>query len=203
MPARRAHAWLSTALWLLTALWPSWGHTWDVTVVPGQRRIFLQVGVGSQQANNSTRNEVSLTVPLAAMGNRVPQRMNSNSSQANSSLINAPVCSTIQQQVYVAAAYRAPGSNAGLAQLRVVTPPQLTAPNGQAMPISEIGWASSHALGGGADIPAGHFTGGTQVLATLQPNHWLENCLTFSYRNSAVRASGTYTATALFTLVVP
>lgn len=202
MPARRAHAWLSTALWLLTALWPSWGRAWDVTVTSGERRVFLQVGVGTQYANNSTRNEVSLTVPLAALGNRVPQRMNSNSTQSNSSLTDAPACSTIQQQVYVAAAYREPTSSTGLAQLRVVTPSQLSAPNGQVMPISEIGWASSHALGS-IDIPAGYFTGGTQVLATLQPNHWMENCLTFSYRNSALRASGTYTATALFTLVLP
>lgn len=199
---RRAHAWLCTALLPLTALWPGLGQAWNVTVTPGQRTLFLQVGVGSQSSNNRTRNEVSLTVPLIALGNRVPQRMNSNSTQATSSLNNAPTCNTVQQQVYVAAAYRAPASATGAAQLRVFTPTQLSASNGRTMPISEIGWASSHPLGGN-DIPAGYFTGGMQVLGTLQPNRWMESCLTFSYRNWAMRAAGTYTATAEYTLVAP
>lgn len=202
MPAQRVHAWLPSALCLLAALWPSWSHSWSVNVTPGQRRLFLQVGVGTQYLDNRTRNTVSLTVPLGALGNQVPQRMNSNSTQANSSFNNAPACETIQQQVYVAAAYRAPASERGTAQLRVLTPPQLTAPSGLTMPIGEIGWASGH-RNGGMDIPTGYFAGGTQVLASLPANRWIENCLTFSYRNSAKLGAGTYSATAVFTLVAP
>lgn len=201
MPARSLPIWLRTSL-LVLALWPSLSPAWVVTVVPGQRRLFLQVGVGTQYANNAMRNAVSVTVPVAALGNGVPQRMNSNSSQARSSLTSAIVCDTSQQQVYLAVAYRGPPGNSGATQLRVSTPAQLTAPNGQSMPISEVEWTSSH-LGGGIDIPAGRFTGGTQVLATVQPNRWIENCLSFYYRNTATRPGGSYTATAHFTVTAP
>lgn len=201
MPARFAPAWPCTTL-LIAALWPALGHGWVVTVVPGQRRLFLQVGVGTQYANNSTRNTVSVTVPITALGNGVAQRLNSNSSQARSSLTNAVVCDTAQQQVYVAVAYRGSPGTSGPAQLRVSTPAQLSAPNGQSIPITELQWTSSH-LGGGIDIPSGAFTGGTQVLATVEPNRWIENCLTFYYRNTASRAGGTYTATARFTIAAP
>ena len=201
MPARFTSACLGSVL-LIAAGWPALGQAWEITVRPGQRRLFLQVGVGSQYANNSTRNAVSVTVPIAQLGTGIAQRLNSNSPQSRSSLTNALVCDTSQQQVYVAAAYRGPPGNSGPAQLRVSTPAQLTAPNGQSIPISELQWTSSH-LGGGIDIPSGSFTGGTQLLATLQPNRWIENCLTFYYRNTAMRQGATYTASAHFTLSTP
>lgn len=193
--------WLCSAL-LTAALWPTRGHAWTVTVSPGQRRLFMQVGVGNAYANNSTRNTVSVTVPVAAVGNGVAQRFNSDSTQARSSLSNDMACDLSQQQVYVAAAFRAPASVSNSAQLRVSAPAQLVSPNGLGIPISEVFWESTH-LSGGVNIPSRTLSAGNLPLATIAPNRWLESCLSFYFRNNRLRAGGTYTATATFTISAP
>ena len=52
-------------------------------------------------------------------------------------------------------------------------------------------------------IPAGTFNGGTQTLATVPANRYIENCHTFIYANSAVRAAGTYNGRVTYTLSSP
>ena len=56
---------------------------------------------------------------------------------------------------------------------------------------------------GGVVQCAGSFNGGTQTLATVPANRYIENCHTFSYANSAVRAAGTYTGQVTYTLTAP
>jgi hypothetical protein len=52
-------------------------------------------------------------------------------------------------------------------------------------------------------IAPGTFNGGTQNLATVPGNTYLENCHTFFYANSAVRAAGTYNGRVTYTLASP
>ncbi|EWS63711.1 hypothetical protein Y695_03055 [Hydrogenophaga sp. T4] len=52
-------------------------------------------------------------------------------------------------------------------------------------------------------IPAGTFNGGTQTLATVPANRYIENCHSFIYANSAIRAAGTYNGQVTYTLSSP
>jgi hypothetical protein len=175
-----------------------------LTITPGARTIYLQVGTGTDSAANGTVNEVSVVVPASQVGNGNALAMSSNGSSAASFSGSGITCS-MPSQVYIGAWSRKPGNGGagGLSvQLQVTTPAAL-ASGGDALPFSQIGWTSTGNGLGGADIPAGSFTGGTQVLRAIAANTWVENCLSFSYANTTVPAAGTYTGRAVYTLIDP
>jgi hypothetical protein len=205
MSAAHASRQLLTSAALALALLPSLASAWVLDIDSGPRRLFLQVGVGTLNANNTTVNTVSLTVPVNSVGNGVAQRLNSNSSQASSPYDGYALCVTSQQQVYVGASYRTPNNNVENAQLRLQAPAQLTGgTNGDAIPIGELSWTSTALGNATADIPNMPGIGaGLQTLRTVARNTWVENCLTFFYANTAIRGAGTYTGTLEFSLVVP
>ncbi len=171
------------------------------------RRVFMMVGNGSAALwqNNGTINTVSLTVPAAQLGNGAPQAMTSNSTQSASPYDGFTVCSP-PAQVYVGAAYqRRVNADPANATLQVTSPTDLVNGSGDTIPFSEISWTVS-ALGGDPNptsIPAGTFAGGTQFLTSVAQGTMRENCHTFSYANSAIRASGTYTGRVTYTLFTP
>lgn len=204
MSAATAPRRLLTTAVLALALLPAVASAWVLDIASGPRRLFLQVGVGTLNANNSTVNTVSLTVPVNSVGNGTAQRLNSNSSQANSPYDNYALCVPSQQQVYVGASFRAPNNNTGAAQLRLLAPAVLGGgTNGDTIPINEISWTSTALGNASADIPNWTISPGQQTLRSVSPNTWVENCLTFFYANTAVRGAGTYTGTLQFSLVLP
>lgn len=194
--------------WLLAGA--SIAHAWVLTMNPGTRTIYLQVGAGTYNggnynaggtpANNATINLVSVAVPAAALGNGAAQAMTSNSAVANSFYDGYPVCNP-PNQVYVGGWSR-PGSGSGSAVLSVTTPANLTNAGGNTIPFSEINWTSTANGNTNPDIAAGTF-GGTVTLATIEANSWVEDCLTFSYKNTNIVASGIFTGRATYTLSLP
>ena len=176
---------------------------WVFTIERGPRELFLMVGVGSAAANNATINTVSVTVPLGSVGSGVAQAMTSDSMQSSSPHNNYAVCNP-PAQVYIGGSYRAPNASvgAGSALLQVTTPADLTS-GANTIPFSEISWTSTANGDATADIPAGTFIGGTQVLTNIQRNRFVENCFTYVYANTVVAPAGTFTGRAVFTLTVP
>lgn len=205
MSAAAAPRHLLTTAALVTSLLPAVACAWVLNIASGQSRLFLQVGVGTLNANNGTVNTVSLTVPVSSVGNGTAQRLNSDSSQANSPYDNYPVCVTSAQQVYVGASFRSPNSNnTASALLQVQAPAQLSGGlNGDNIPINEISWTSTALGDASADIPNWTLGAGLQGLRSVSPNTWVENCLTLFYANTTLRGAGTYSGTLQFSLVVP
>lgn len=190
-------------------------HAWSLTITGGTQRLFLHVGNGALSGSLGTLNGavgrsgpvnvVEVTVPVAQLGNGVAQAMTSNSTQ-NISLYGDGnnTCPTPASQVMVGAGYRRNGSAPATATLSVSTPPNLTSAGGDTIPISQIRWTvSAPGSGNPGVIPAGTFSGGSQFLTTVPGNTYIENCHTFSYANSAIRAAGTYNARATYTLTAP
>jgi hypothetical protein len=106
----------------------------------------------------------------------------------------------------IGASYRRsnPGNGPASAMLRVTSPASLTTTAGDTIPFSEISWTVSAAGSGVPNvIPAGTFNGGTQTLTTIPANTYIENCHTFRYANSAIRAAGTYNGRVTYTLSSP
>lgn len=180
-----------------------------ITITPGPRSIYLQVGAGGytgtfnsggQPGNNATINVVSVTVPSGAVGSGTAQAMTSNSNVAQSPIDGFTFCNP-PAQVYIGAWSR-PGSGSGVATLTVTSPANLTS-GSDTIPFSQIRWVMS---GNGDNVfqfPNGAFTGGTQTLATFPANTWKEQCMTFSYANSVIPAAGTYKGRATYTLSLP
>lgn len=189
-------------------------HAWSLTVTSGSRRLFLHVGNGALSGTSGTLNGalvrsgpinvVEVAVPVAQLGNGTPLAMTSNSTQ-NISLYGDGnnTCPTPASQVMVGAGYRR-NSGAANATLTVSSPANLTNANGDTIPINQISWTVA-APGSGVPnvIPAGTFNGGTQTLATVPGNTYIENCHTFFYANNAVRAAGTYDGRVTYTLTSP
>ncbi len=171
------------------------------------QRVFMMVGNGAAALwqNNATINLVSVTVPGAQVGTGAAQAMTSNSTQSTSPYDGFTVC-TPPAQVYVGAAYqRRNNTQPANATLQVTSPANLTNGAGDTIPFTEISWTTS-ALGGDANpnaIPAGTFTGGTQFLTNVAQGTLRENCHTFSFANTAMRASGTYDGRVTYTLFTP
>lgn len=191
-------------------------HAWSLTVTSGSRRLFLHVGNGALSSTggsglfNGTAgtsgavNLVQVTVPAAQVGNGVDQAMTSNSTQSTSLYGDGNnTCPTPSTQVMVGAGYRRNSGNTS-ATLSVSSPTSLTSASGDTIPFTEISWTVS-APGSSAPnvIPAGTFNGGVQTLATVPGNTYYENCHSFSYGNSAVRAAGTYDGRVTYTLSAP
>jgi hypothetical protein len=177
-------------------------QAWVLTIAAGSRVVYLAVGNASTNANNATVNLVSVSVPAAAVGNSTPQPMTSNSTQANSPLDNFAVCQPALGQVYIGGYLRQPAGSAINAVMQVTTPANLTS-GADAIPFNQISWTSTALGNTTADIPAGTFTGATQFLRNIAANTYVENCHTFRYANTALRAAGTYTGRATYTLVAP
>ena len=187
---------------------PVFGYV--LTITPGARSMYLQVGVGTYiggnynagglPGNNATINLVSVTVPAAVVGNGVAQAMTSNSATANSFYDGFAVCNP-PAQVYIGGWSR-PGVGTGTAVLTVTSPANLTS-GADTIPFSQISWTSTANGSATADIAAGTFTGGTLTLANIAANRWVENCFTFSYKNTVFAASGNYTGRAVYTLSLP
>lgn len=190
-------------------------HAWSLTVTGGSRRLYLHVGNGAL-AGSSGRldgavgssgpvNLVQVAVPVAALGNGVDQAMTSNSTENISRYGDGyNTCPDPARQVMVGAGYRRNGSAPASATLSVSSPADLINASGDTIPISEIRWTVSAPGSGNPNvIPAGTFSAGSQTLATVPGNTYIENCHSFFYANSAIRAAGTYNARATYTLTAP
>jgi len=204
----------SACLALLCVAEMAAAHAWSLSVTSGARRLFLHVGNGALSGGSGTLNgtvgtsgivnTVEVSVPGAQLGNGTALAMSSNSTQ-NISLYGDGnnTCPTPASQVMVGAGFRRNSGNAS-ATLTVASPANLTNAGGDTIPFSQISWTVA-APGSGVPnvIAAGTFNGGTLTLATVPGNTYLENCHTFSYANSAVRAAGTYNGRVTYTLAAP
>lgn len=196
----------SAALVALCGAQVASAHAWTLTLAAASRRVFLQVGNGTFNANNAQVNLVSVNVPGNQLLSGAAQPMTSNSTQANSPLDNFTVCSP-PAQVYVGGSYQRSNAANGpaTASLTVTSPVNLTSAAGDLIPFTQISWTTS-ALGGDTTpnvIPAGTFSGGTQALTGIAANTYVENCHTFRYANTAPRAAGTYNGRVTYTLSTP
>lgn len=189
-------------------------HAWSLTITSGSRRLFLHVGNGAMSGTSGTLNGtagtsgpvnlVQVTVPAAQLGNGTDLPMTSDSTQSTSLYADGyTTCPTPASQVMVGAGYRRNSGSAN-ATLTVSSPTSLTNAGGDTIPFTEIRWTVA-APGSGAPnvIPAGTFNGGTQTLATVPGNTYLENCHSYLYANNAVRAAGTYNGRVTYTLSSP
>lgn len=189
-------------------------HAWSLSIVAGDRRLFLHVGNGAVSGASGTLNAapgtsgainlVQVTVPMAQMGTGTDLPMTSNSTQSVSLYGDGNTsCANPGSQVMIGAGFRR-NSGATSATLTVNSPSALTNASGDTIPFSEISWTVS-AAGSNAPnvIPAGTFNGGTQTLATVPGNTYIENCHSYVYGNNAVRAAGTYNGRVTYTLSSP
>jgi hypothetical protein len=193
-------------VWLALGATTEAAHAWTLTLNAAPRRVFLQVGNGQLNTNNASVNLVSVTVPALLLGNGTAQAMTSDSTQSRSPLDNYLVC-TPPMQVYVGGSYQRSNGSDGPASavLQVTSQANLVSSTGNTIPFSEIAW-SVGSLGNDATpnvIPAGTFTGGTQLLASVPANRFLENCHSFRYANAVARAAGTYNGQVTYTLATP
>ncbi len=205
----------SAGLVLLCVAELSAAHAWSLSITSGSRRLFLHVGNGaSSNANGSFNgatgrngpiNTVSVSPSVAQLLSGAALSMTSDSTQ-NTSLYGDGhnTCPTPASQLMVGAGFRR-NSGANSATLTVSSPPNLIdMSTGEIIPINQISWTTSAPNGGIANIISpGTFSGGTQTLATVPGNTYIENCHTFSYANSALRAAGTYTGEVVYTLASP
>lgn len=210
---------VSASLALLCVAEMAAAHAWSLGVSSGSRRLYLHVGDGalSGSASGSTGtlngavgtsglvNTVQVSVPIAQLGNGTVLPMLSDSNQSISRLGDGNnTCPTPSSQVMVGAGYRRNNSGNTSATLTVNSPANLTNAGGDTIPFNQISWTVA-APGSPAPnvIAAGTFNGGTITLATVPGNTYFENCHTFSYANSAVRAAGTYNGRVTYTLTAP
>jgi hypothetical protein len=196
---------------LLACGLPARAFTVNITAA-NPKAIYLQVGVGTftggnynsggTPGNNATINNVSVTVPAAAVGTGAAQAMTTNSAQAISFYDGFTFCNT-PAQLYIGGFYRNT-TNTGAATLTATSPANLTNGTGDTMPFTQISWTSSGNGDTGAQpFPAGTFVGGLQTIGTISRNQWAESCHTFSYANTNMRAAGTYTGRVTYTLSSP
>jgi hypothetical protein len=182
-------------------------QAWSLTLAAASRRVFLHVGNGTANGNNGTINLVTATLTGAQLLAGTTQAMTSNSTQSASLYGDGfTTCPTPSTQVIVGASYRRSNAANGPASatLRVTSPASLTNAAGDTIPFNQISWTVSAPGSGNPNvIPAGTFNGATQTLATIPANTYIENCHTFSYANSAIRAAGTYNGRVTYTLTSP
>lgn len=212
--ARRLRVSSSVCLALLSLLQTGDVAAWSLTVQSGDRRLFLHVGNGNVSGatgrlngtlgTGGTINTVQVSVPINQLGNGTALPMESDSTQSASLYGDGNItCPTPASQVMVGAGFRR-NSGATTATLSVSSPAALTNAAGDTIPFNEIRWTVS-APGSGAPnvIPAGTFNGATQTLTTVAGNTYVENCHSFLYANSSVRAAGTYNGRVTYTLSAP
>jgi len=199
---------------VLSGTLASAASAYTVNLTPAApQTVYLQVGIGSftnnyinggQPGNNSTINQVSSTVPAAALGNGVPQPMTTDSTATQSFWDGYTYCS-VPGQVYIGGFYRTTGGTTAAARVTATVPAALIDASGDTIAFSKIQWTSSGNGDTGAEpFPAGTFVnGGVQNVGSMASNTWNESCHTFSYKNTASVAAGTYTGRATYTLSAP
>lgn len=186
-------------------LLPHTASAWSLQINGASTRVFLHVGTGTADANNNTVDRVTANLSVAQLLSGAPQAMTNSGGQSRSlSGDNFATCPTPSSQVLIGASYRRNGNSQQQARLSVTAPANLVSAAGDTIPISEISWTVS-APGSPVPgiIPAGTFVAGQQQLATVPPNTFIENCHSFRYANSAIRAAGTYDGTVTYTLSAP
>lgn len=210
-PARRGRRarrsrWVAAALALAGGWIAAPVQAWSLGLVAAPRRVFLHVGNGVLDGPMATVNRVELAVPAASLGSGVPLTMGTTSTQSRSLLDGYPTCPSPATQVLVGAAYRRSNAANGPASatLSVTSPTHLVSAAGDTLPVGQIRWSVS-APGSPVPtvIPAGAFTGGTQTLATVPANTYIENCHLFTYANTGFPAAGTYEGRVTYTLSSP
>lgn len=195
---------------LLTAS-PAHAFTINITAA-NPRTVYLQVGVGAFSANynvggtpqdNTTVNLVSVTVPAAQVGSGTAQTMTTNSTAGNSFYDGFAFCNS-PAQLYIGGFYRSVAAG-GAATVRATVPTGLVNAGGNTIPFSQISWSSAGNGDGNAaqPFPAGTFAPGVQAVGSIARNQWAESCHTFSYANTNVVASGTYTGRVTYTVATP
>lgn len=186
-------------------------QAFSISITPGTRSLFLQVGAGAMTAgnfnsagipgNNASINRVSVTVPAASLG-AGPVTMATDSTVTASPYDGRAFC-TVPTQVYVGGFYRTPGTAAN-AMLSATTPASLVNASGDSIPFNKVSWISAGASDTGTTIPNGSFAGGaSQVLLGITRNTWFESCLQFSYANAQMVGAGTFTGRVSYTLTAP
>lgn len=203
----RARRLLAGLLVLSAALPAASAHAWSLTLAAASRRVFLHVGNGTAEGNNGTINLVTANLTGAQLLGGAPLAMTSNSTQSASLYGDGyTTCPTPASQVMVGASYRRSSATNGPASatLRVTSPASLSNAAGDTIPFTQISWTVAAPGSNNPNvIPAGTFNGATQTLATVPANTYIENCHTFSYANSAIRAAGTYNGRVTYTLSSP
>lgn len=189
---------------LLLAL-PVTAAAWSLQINGASTRVFLHVGTGTADANNNTVDRVTADLTTAQLLSGVPQAMANSGGQSRSlSGDNFATCPTPASQVLIGASYRRNGNSQQQATLSVTAPASLVSAAGDTIPITEISWTVAAP---GSPVPgiirAGTFAAGQQPLANVPPNTFIENCHSFRYANSAIRAAGTYDGTVTYTLSAP
>jgi hypothetical protein len=202
---------LHAAMLAIALLLPASAHAFVVSILRGPAAIYLQVGngafsgfysTGGTPGSNPSVNEVSVTVPSAALLTGADQQMTSNSTQAASFYDGRIFCAP-PAQVYIGGFYRVNNQGNRTAVLSVTTPPFLVSATGDTIPFSQIRWTSSGDGGSAQPVPSGTFmAGGTQFLAGFYRNTWRESCLTFYYLNDPASA-GSYQGRVTYTLSAP
>ncbi len=196
----------------VTMMAPMAVHAFVVTITPGTRAIYLQVGTGTVAGgnfnaggtpqDNTTVNLVSDTVPAASIGGG-PRAMTSNSTVAQSPYDGFTFC-TPGAQVYVGGFFRRAATGAGGdATLTVTTPPNLVNAASDVIAFNNISWVSSGIGDPTPTIPSGTFVGGLQTLLNVARNTWFESCLAFRYANTQPVAAGVFNGRATYTLTAP
>ncbi|WP_372656994.1 hypothetical protein [Hydrogenophaga sp.] len=181
-------------------------QAWVLTLNAASRRVFLHVGNGTAEGNNGTINRVEVNLTGAQLIAGTPQSMTTNSTQAQSLYDGFTTCPTPNTQIMVGASYRRSngGNGPASATLSVSSPASLVSTTGDSIPFTQISWTV--AAPGSANpnvIPAGSFNGGSQTLASVAANTYIENCHSFEYANSSMQASGTYDGRVTYTMTSP
>lgn len=188
-------------------------HAFVVTINPGPKSLFLQVGTGTitggtfnaggTPGNNATINTASVTVPAASLG-AGSVAMTTNSTVTNSPFDNFTFC-TVPSEMYIGGYYRNTNNgNPATASLTVTAPSTLTNAALNTISFNTISWISGGIGDAVATIPSGTFVGGAaQPLLTVARNTWFESCLSFNYSNAQIVSSGTFAGRATYTLAAP
>jgi hypothetical protein len=182
-----------------------------VTINPGSKALYLQVGNGAfsgtysgggTPGSNTLVNKVSVSVPANVVGTGTAQQMSSDSTQSQSPY-DAYVFCTTPTEVYIGGFFRIP-SGTSSALLSVSSPANLQNTSGDTIPFNQISWTSrGNGDASPSTIPGGTFNGGTLSIYTFGSNTWAESCHTFSYANTKVVPSGVYTGRVTYTLSAP
>jgi hypothetical protein len=199
-------------IYICSTLLCTGAQAFSVSITPGTRSLFLQVGAGTMTGgnfssggtpgNNATINRVSVTVPAASLG--AGSLAMSTDSTVTASAYNGRAFCTVPAQVYVGGFYRAPGMAASSAALTATAPASLTNASGNTIAFNTVSWVSAGAADSGTTIANGTFVGGaSQTLLGISRNTWFESCLQFSYANTQLVGSGNFTGRVSYTLTAP
>lgn len=186
---------LATTLFLGLSLVSTFSQALTFNIGGGARYVYLQVGTGSNRADNSTIDTMRLALSGVTMGNGVSQIFTTNIPNNRGSAPGTLTCSSTSQ-VYVSARQRRTVGSATRATLSVRAQ-VLAGP--ATFSLGDISWTTD----GSAGIAAGSFNGSVQTLGSIDTREGLENCLTFRYANTSLLAAGTYSIRATYTLVSP